>query len=349
MRILLAYPGHSYSTIDVAIGYDRALRELGHTVKAFDYHNQIAFFDKALEYWSQANPTWDRRDSDAVILASERIAIAAVEFVPDVVVVVCGLSLHPRGYDLLHRLALPVVTILTESPYLDEMQTDMINFSNVVAVFTNEIESVDRLADYMSARVTYLPHSFDPVRHRPMAVPERYHTDLFFYGTLWPERKTLLRPIRDKDKDNKYILSGTKSGETDPNGVLVNDELARYYAGTKIALNHHRTISSHDNGREIHIDQGAAWSLGPRAYEIAGCGAFQLCDDTRGELTAVFGDTVATYTDADDLLSKVDYYLTHRREREDMAMTAHERVADCTFAHRAREIVIPVLSELIGE
>ena len=53
MRILLIYPGHSHSTIDIAIGYERAFRELGHVVEAFDYHHHIAFYTTAISYWNE--------------------------------------------------------------------------------------------------------------------------------------------------------------------------------------------------------------------------------------------------------------------------------------------------------
>jgi spore maturation protein CgeB len=111
-------------------------------------------------------------------------------------------------------------------------------------------------------------------------------------------------------------------------------------------LNHHRTFVGVD-GVEIHIAPGTAWSIGPRAFEIAACGAFQLCDDTRPELAEVFGDTVATYSSAEDLRNQIGYYLAHDDEREEMAWRSYCRVQGCTFEARAREIVIPVLEEAI--
>jgi spore maturation protein CgeB len=92
---------------------------------------------------------------------------------------------------------------------------------------------------------------------------------------------------------------------------------------------------------------GDAYSLGPRAFEIAACGAFQLCDDTRPELREIFDDTVATYTDGRDLQSTTAYYLAHDAKRQEMAQEARRRVAPCSFLNRAREIVVPELERLI--
>jgi len=101
-----------------------------------------------------------------------------------------------------------------------------------------------------------------------------------------------------------------------------------------------------EDGEQVYLDRHEAQSLGPRAYEIAACGAFQLCDDKRTELWSVFGDSVATYSDADDLRDQVTYYLKHDRERQEMAQEARARVEGCTFQDRAREIVIPALKTI---
>jgi spore maturation protein CgeB len=130
--------------------------------------------------------------------------------------------------------------------------------------------------------------------------------------------------------------------------LLVRDNaaLARWYNGAAIALNHHRTCIA--AGDELqHITDGAAWSLGPRAFEIAACGAFQLCDDTRPELTHVFGDSVATYHDAEELRDGIRHYMQHPDTRREMAAEALRRVSGCSFAARAESVLIPALQEAI--
>jgi len=97
------------------------------------------------------------------------------------------------------------------------------------------------------------------------------------------------------------------------------------------------------DGQEVHL---AGWSLGPRAYEIAACGAFQLSDE-RPELREIFGDAVATYVDGADLRRKVDYYLTHEGEREEMALEALDLVQSCSFEDRAEQILLPTIKEVL--
>jgi spore maturation protein CgeB len=191
--------------------------------------------------------------------------------------------------------------------------------------------------------IHYLPHSFDPARHYPHRVNGEYKTDIFFYGTLWPERKELIDQL-DLSAYNASVglaLFNRTAGDEMPR-VIDNDDMVLWYSGTKIALNHHRTVMI---GGTEHVQN--PYSLGPRAFEIAACGAFQLCDDARPELRDVFGDSVATYSDVDDLQGKIDYYLSHDAERRAMRMEALERVRPCSFLNRAREIVMPALEQLI--
>lgn len=353
----MIYPGHSHCTFDVARGYERALRELGCQVTAYDYHNALAFYQESLKYWQARTPTFEPPDGAALVLASEHVVIEAVDCVPDVVLIVNGMVLHRRAFELLHRLDLPLALLLTESPYLDEAQEKIAALGGARLVLTNDRASVGRLRQAApGTRVEYLPHSFDPERHRPRRVGPEYECDVFFHGTLWPERVALFGLLRESANGRRVRLSGVDPTITDPAradetlaGLVDNAELANWYNGSKIALNHHRMFVGVDGeGRQRYIGQGEAWSLGPRAFEIAACGAFQLCDDTRPELAEVFGDSVAVYRDGQNLARRVDYFLrpAHEAERNAMAVEAFNRVQDCTFKRRAEEILLPALGSI---
>lgn len=338
MRILLVYPGPVHSTYDVAAGYDKALRALGHTVEAFHYHKYIAFYDRALQEQERDNPEYQRDNEDPFYLASERVALRAVDFVPDVVLIIAGGALHRRAHELIHRLSIPMVLLLTESPYLDAFQAKIIQQGYIDATLTNDRNSVHALREMTGGCVEYLPHAYDPSVHHPGAGDEKLATDVFFHGTLWPEREALFAPLRElpRARIGGYTLDTTDLAKD----VIPNPLLAELYRSTKIALNHHRTYT--ESGAD-EIAPGIAYSIGPRAYEIAACGAFQLCDDTRPELRDVFGDSIVTYHGADDLRSKIDYYLTRDCERVDRALKAWYAVRHCTFEDRANSILIPIL------
>jgi spore maturation protein CgeB len=280
-----------------------------------------------------------------LLAASEHAVIEAVDFVPDVVLIVNGFALHRRAYDLIDKLCLPIVLILTESPYLDGEQAKIISQGHVRLAFTNDRSSVDQLREDSGRRVEYLPHSYDPARHHKKdAVMDKYQTDVFFFGTLWPGRVRLFEPVKKWCKRHRVKAEIGGVGFKTLKGMIDNAQLVRYYTATKIALNHHRTISMAKDGVEIHCEN--AQSLGPRAYEIAACRAFQLSDE-RPELREVFGDTVPTYTDADDLIDKLGYYLAHDDERAAIAEAAYQRVKPCSFENRAREILLPAIEAVL--
>lgn len=360
MKILLVYPGTRYSTYDVARGWETALKELGHEVIDFPSHDWVQFFILAFAAWKadteQRIGIKNSKEYDAIgaVMASEQLIPRTMATEPDAMLFVTGNLIPPHVYKMIDKLNVPRVVILTESPYDDDVQLEILRMGRFDAAFTNDKISVRLLRERAGIPVEYLPHSFCPTRHGPGEPDEDYWTDAYFHGTMFPERRRLFERYLGRryggngNYDKWGVFISPHLPGADENQILTNEELVLYYQATSIGLNHHRTSNGTWEGPESHINYGGAWSIGPRAYEIAACGAFQLCDDARPELREVFGDSVATYKmdDADDLEDKLDYYLTHDDEREAMAETAYERVQGCRFIDRARNILLPVLETI---
>ncbi len=339
MRILIAYPGPTHSTYDVAAGYEKALRATGHTVTAFNYHQYIEFYNRAVEYWHDHS---GYSAVDAVTeLASRQLVIAAIDFVPHVVLIIAGGLLHRSAHQRLYNLDIPMALMLTESPYLDQFQSQILEKGHIAVAFTNELYSVDKLAEQTGVKTIYLPHSYDPDVHKPIDINGGHKSDVFFHGTLWPERKALLDGIADLSLDIR--LSGYEIDEkvTDKH-IISNIEMAMLYNGAAICLNHHRTFTDGVNGP---IEK--AYSIGPRAYEIAACEGFQLCDGTRPELIFTFGESVPTYKDARDLRKKIEHFIRRPDDRRELAELSRLRAQECTFANRVEGIVLPALQEVL--
>ena len=335
---------------------------MGHDVWAFDYHLRLAFYQESLIHWAEITPGFERQDDDYAVLASEALMLETFDFVPDVVLIICGLALHRRAYDLIEKLGVPKVLVLTESPYDDQNQAIIMEKGGIAATLTNDKASVKPLRKKTGGRVEYLPHSYNPGQHFPRGKPDgKYLSDVFFFGTLWPERLKLFSHLGEFHQDGPNTKRITSYNGHNMNiagiepirrgkveGFIKNSELAWYYAGTKIAVNHTRTIIGEDkNGNARYIGRRQAWSLGPRPYEIAACGTFMLGDNKRPELKKVFGKSVPTYKNGKDLAKKVEYYLAHDDERLAMSSEALERVKNCSFEDRARQILIPLITEVV--
>lgn len=372
-RVFLVYSGHLVSTLDVGRGWERALRLMGHDVKAYSYHDRIQFYNIAGIAWQehtanlQTPPVEITQAGRKVVnawrkgagkkmelpnlirLASEGAVAEAIEYRPDVVIIISGLVIDRVLFTVFNALSLPVALILTESPYSDDDQTVLLPYCQ--AVLTNDKSSLGRLRRF-NKNTLYLPHSYDPWLHYPQAVAPEYTHDVFFFGTLYPERKAMLTGMRwtgiNASIAGTYIL---KSGEVKVvrktrrglKSWQPNSELAKHYAGSKIGLSWHRTTADYFKGTVIGQD---AYSLGPRALEIPACGGFMLCDPTRPELYDVYGDSVPTFDSPQVLLRQVRYWLAHEDERKGLASAQRQAVTPCSFRERGEAILWPAVEAL---
>ena len=77
-----------------------------------------------------------------------------------------------------------------------------------------------------------------------------------------------------------------------------------------------------------------------RAFDILGSGGFLLSNFQADFLDEFIpGEDFVYYESEEDLLSKIDYYLTHEDERIAIAKNGHDKVAKKhTFRHRVREM-----------
>lgn len=338
MRILLVYPGHSHSTLDVARGYHGALKRTSHQIFHINHHHNIGFYKHACKTWEEIDEGFKSSMNNILWLASNDVIAKAVELLPlDLILMITGTFVHPRAYACLrYKLDLPLALILTESPYQDATQGEFAGVADVT--FTNDRASMEYLKQF--GPISYLPHSWDPKRHHPRKVGKDYQYDVFFLGTMFKEREDLFEAI-NWDGIHKKI-DGVKVEEledaTQLKGMMSNEEVAKYYCGSKITLNPHR-------GRALTLQPH---SLGPRTYEVAACGAFQLVSNNRAELHEVFGDVLPTFEGAADLEDKIHYFLAHDRQREFRAEESRRLVRECTFDHRLKRIILPKIKEVLG-
>ena len=333
MRVMAVHPGASFSTADVYDGLIVGLRAHGVELIEGRLDTILSWYagliQGGVEQGVLAADTFllDGRLNRSA-LASAHITRAALMHRPDWLIVVSGHNYNAYDAQALRKAGIRVALICTESPYWMDVEPYMASFYDVV--FTNERTAV---AAFKHERCHYLPHAYNPAIHSP-ALPASGNADVFFCGSLFDERRTLF------DAADWSGIAFTKRGyhlDTGIPDLLPNMEVARAYRGAKVSLNHHRTTTMHGSGG--HITK--AESLGPRAYEIAACGAFQLMDDSRQEARDVFGDSLATYRagDSADLERQVRYWLAHERERAELARAQCAAVQGHSWTARAAQIL----------
>jgi glycosyltransferase involved in cell wall biosynthesis len=340
------HPGADWATADVHDGLVPALQALGVECVPYALNARI---DRAaswlLHVWEQAGSPADDKPSDADVAYQASIGALerALRLDVDLVLVVSGMFLHPDALILLRRAGCRVALLLTESPYEDESEARLLKLVDVA--WTNERTCVEPYRQHNS-RVYYLPHAYDPARHRPGDDPETADSDVpahdvVFVATPFPERIATLEAVDWTGVDlGLYGFWNEALGADSPlrpylrGGVITNAEAVNLYRRAKIGLNLYRTSRGFD-GRG-HVE--GAESLNPRALELAGCNVFQI-SDYRAEVEEVFGEFVPTFTDPQDLGRLVRRYLASDDERARKAGCARNAIKRHTFAERAEQIL----------
>lgn len=129
---------------------------------------------------------------------------------------------------------------------------------------------------------------------------------LFNIPHFWLIPKLLARRIKYNLKYKylmKYII----------NRPIIGDELTALYNNSKICLN-------------IHVGTHAGMHTGPnpRTFELLGCQAFEIIDSGHlGKTILKSKQHLVEFTDENDLLDKIDYYLQHSDERLKIAAAGY--------------------------
>lgn len=232
---------------------------------------------------------------------------------------------------------------ITEDPY--ERSINMNNADLFDLVFSNDVGSV---AAY-GAKGRHLPFAADEHFHLH-ALPEvddgHYLYDLFFAGTAWPNRSEFLGKLQAAIPDirlklalpaNPYIPApklGMELSEYD--WRTPNTEFAKFSNRSRSVLTLHRAFSSSGNDAVAHTP-------GPRFFEVALAGGFQLVDTSIPEIRVddffTEGKEYVGFSSVQECIATLQHYLAHPQERLDIARAAQQRArAEHLYANRVQTL-----------
>ncbi len=155
--------------------------------------------------------------------------------------------------------------------------------------------------------------------------------DVVMVGTGWKDRQTLLEQVDWTGIDLRLYGLWPEMDSSSPLWKYLwpvcvdNTLMPAHYAAARICLNLHRKHQK-------------AESMNPRAYELAACGRFQICDD-RQEVEEVFGDAVPTFQTATELEDQIRWALAHPEMRQIKAQRSHELVRNHSFDVRVQQLL----------
>jgi len=181
---------------------------------------------------------------------------------------------------------------------------------------------IPTLKDYAD-EVIWIPMYFDQ-RYHLAGVPKReniiaqntFKRDLVFMGGENEQQGTIRKRFLEKlEKNYNLTWIGRKGGE---GHYIVGAQMSNEYVRSKIGLNF---INDKLNQYELGMSN--------RAFKTIGSGCFLITQKVKGiEELLIPGKHCITYDphDFDDLKSKIDYYLKHEVEREQIAKEGQQHV-----------------------
>lgn len=335
MRLLLVRPGPNFSVQDVHNGYLAAFRGLGIHVEEFQLDDRLTFFSQVmLERDGEMRRAFD--PEAAVRMAAAGLKEVLYAFWPQVVVVTSGFFIPPDFYPLLRDRGHKLVALFTESPYEDDRQLERAEHFDLVLV--NDPTNLEAFRA-VNPNSHYLPHSYDPLVHRPGPPVPDLECDVAFVGTGYPSRADWFRQVDWTGLDVR--LGGHWAAWRDEpwfaerlvhpiDWCMDNVEAVDLYRSCKASLNLYRKEAS---------EQATAdgWACGPREIELAATGTFFL-REARGESDDLF-PMLPTITGPGEVRELLDWWLAHDSARLRAADEARQAIADRTFTNHAKGIL----------
>lgn len=356
MKLLVVSPGSLYSTTEVHSGLCNGFRAAGCEVIEWNTAKELA----ATDTWARViyerqgkhvpkrgllpnerTPEDEEFMTAVCAEAHQRIVWDAMSGRADAVIFISG-HMVPDSvlWSLSRRHGGPVTTglIFTESPYEDKRLRHQ--GALVDLCWTNDENSQGALAGY-------LPMAYDPSIHtpRPRGVPDGgWAHDVVFVGVGYEERVGLLESVDWSGIDLGLYGDWHHVNIKSPlypfvrQGIIPNSEATDLYRRSKVGLNLYRTTTDYFNGGKPAVE--GAYSLNPRAYELAACRVPQV-SQWRPEWPDVFGSQ-------DWTTAKEDLGVSVRRLLDDDSL--RESVADaqlaCVQGHSYNDRALKVLADL---
>jgi len=232
----------------------------------------------------------------------------------DVVLVLRGLSQYePKKHQL---------NLMWNISHPDKVSDE--EYNSYDKVFVASDIWAKKLEERLTTQVEVMHQCSDPDLFKPFKSDEYKHQLLFVGNSRKIYRKALeyLLPT-----NYQLAVYGTLwEGIIDPQYLkgehISNHEVHKYYSSADIVLNDHWD-SMRENG-----------FISNRIFDVLACNGFILTDNVGG-LEELFGTSLITYNSKEDLQSKIEYYLKHKEEREQLSQMGRNLVLE-KHSHRNR-------------
>jgi spore maturation protein CgeB len=266
-------------------------------------------------------------------LNERQLVNRVAKFVPDLILMLLGNQLSPKSVARLRQVTKAPIVCWCQD-HLGTMGRQYLLGAGYDAIFLKDRYMLALFSSMVrSTRFYYLPEACNPRVHRSLelspADQRRYGCEVAIYGSLYYYRQEILRQLGEFDlKIWGYTPSWFVSHleHRRAGGDVVMAEKVRAVRAARIALNtlHYAEVDS----------------LNCRAFELAGCGAFQLIT-ARDVLAEHFvpGVELDSFASIEELIEKIRHYLRHPEHTQEVARRGQLRAhTEHTYERRLSEI-----------
>lgn len=258
---------------------------------------------------------------------------------PDLIFTLLGYKIPEAFFIWLKEHRLPIAVWFTEDPYYIDRSLSIL--PHVQHAFTIDYGALSFYQTSNYANVSYLPLGTNPDIYAPRSSKRKYRSDICLVGYPYPERVDFINHLsRHLQADITVVGEWRKVPLPASVKVIqrwINPFYASfYYSNSDIVLNTYRSFHYLENKNKNLVENK---SLNNRTFEIASCKSFQLTEEKPDLFTHFRSDDLRCFSDKDDLVEKVKYYLANEQERRMIASNGYETaMKNHTFSERIRTI-----------
>lgn len=276
----------------------------------------------------------------------ENIAGIAEQVRPALMLQLSGNKLPLEQVQAVRALGIKTAVWFADDPYYTE-QTQSISKAYDY-VFTLEPNIVGFYQSLGVAQAHFLPFAVSPSLFKPQRVDTSYRTDICFIGSAFSNRVPLIDSLAHYLSGKNVKIIGYWWERLSNYHLLADkivplwlspEETAKYYHGAKIVINIHRAFDDtliNSNSHNLH-----AHGVNPRTFDITACGTLQITD-VRNHLPHTYqpGVEVETYSSKDELVDKIEHYLAHEDQRQQIALNGLRRtLQEHNFINRMTQLL----------
>ena len=288
--------------------------------------------------WNKLNQLW--ADQHEVTFSSEEelIQLQLEALKPDLIFMNSNFEYYPIAIKQAKQIEAKLCTWIS-CPIPDNLKLE--EFDVIFTLFPPYVE----LFEKKGVKVVLTQAGFDPGLLTSLESDIKH--DLSFVGGIGGYHKK-------REEYLKYLIPKTGMkvwgyGFSSENRIkrLAKNFLNRFvytkaYQGGAWGRDMFQILHSSKITFNAHGDIAGKYSVNMRMFEATGCGALLLTEES-DYLTNFFepGKEVITYTDQEDALNKIQYYLQHEDERQKVAKAGQKR----TMEHYSYESLVKVLDD----